>query len=59
MFSRNLRLALIGTVALLAAASVLLAYTRGVSLAEATYLTLLTAMGAAEIDPPPHRSPKR
>ncbi|MDG4757248.1 NAD(P)-binding protein [Micromonospora sp. WMMD710] len=50
VFSRNLRLALAGTAALLTAASVLLAYTRGVSLAEAGYLTLLTTMGAAEAD---------
>ncbi|MET7951766.1 NAD-binding protein [Micromonospora sp. NPDC005324] len=50
VFSRNLRLALAGTAALLTAASVLLAYTRGVNLAEAAYLTLLTTMGAAEAD---------
>ncbi|MEK8104061.1 hypothetical protein NKG94_01140 [Micromonospora sp. M12] len=50
MFSRNLRLALAGTAALLAAASVLLSYTRGVNLAEAVYFTLLTAMGAAEVE---------
>ncbi|MFG1840296.1 NAD-binding protein [Micromonospora sp. NPDC049175] len=50
VFSRNLRLALAGTAAILAAASVLLAYTRGVNLGESAYLTLLTAMGAAEVD---------
>ncbi|WP_405434394.1 NAD-binding protein [Micromonospora sp. NBC_00617] len=50
VFSRNLRLALAGTAALLAAASILLAYTRGVNLAEAFYLALLTAMGGAEAD---------
>ncbi|MGC4747556.1 hypothetical protein ACLQ28_18150 [Micromonospora sp. DT201] len=50
VFSRNLRLALAGTAALLTAASVLLTYTRGVNLAEAAYLTLLTTMGAAEAD---------
>ncbi|WP_410809730.1 NAD-binding protein [Micromonospora sp. 067-2] len=51
VFSRNLRLALVGTAALLTAASALLAYTRGVNLAEAAYLTLLTAAGGAEADP--------
>ncbi|WP_157563503.1 NAD-binding protein [Micromonospora chokoriensis] len=50
VFSRNLRLALAGTAALLAAASVLLAYTRGLNLGEAAYLTLLTAMGGTEAD---------
>ncbi|MEU1586840.1 NAD-binding protein [Micromonospora sp. NPDC005710] len=51
VFSRNLRLALAGTAAVLAAASVLLAYTRGVNLAEAAYLTLLATMGGAEAEP--------
>ncbi|WP_433113786.1 NAD-binding protein [Micromonospora sp. CA-246542] len=50
VFSRNLRLALAGTAALLTAASALLAYTRGVNLAEAFYLALLTTMGGAEAD---------
>ncbi|WP_433534587.1 NAD-binding protein [Micromonospora sp. CA-249363] len=50
VFSRNLRLALAGTAALLTAASVLLAYTRSVNLAEAFYLALLTTMGGAEAD---------
>ncbi|MDM4720197.1 NAD-binding protein [Micromonospora sp. WMMA1363] len=51
VLSRNLRFALAGTAALFAVASLLLAYARDLNVAEAGYLTLLTALGGAETDP--------
>ncbi|OKI62265.1 NAD(P)-binding protein [Micromonospora sp. CB01531] len=51
VFGRRLRLALTGMVALFAVGSAVLAYARGLNLAEAGYLTLLTTLGGANADP--------